>query len=66
LFVPDTGGTVVPNDQMGGSNDALVVNFNLNAIDTMTGTQFLLQNKPAIVNMIGEAYNKRGRRGPLD
>jgi hypothetical protein len=66
LFVPDSGGTVVPNDSMGGSNDALVVNFNLNAIDTMTGTQFLLQNKPAIVNMIGEAYNKRGRRGPLD
>jgi len=67
LFVPDTGGTVVPMDQMGGgSNDALVVNFNLNAIDTMTGTQFLLQNKPAIVNMISEAYNKRGRRGPLD
>jgi hypothetical protein len=67
LFVPDSGGTIVPNDQMGsGSNDALVVNFTLNAIDTMTGTQFLLQNKPAIVNMIGEAYNKRGRRGPLD
>jgi hypothetical protein len=66
LFVPDSGGTVVPNDSMGGSNDALVVNFNLNAIDTMTGTQFLLQNKPAIVSMVGEAYNKRGRRGPLD
>jgi hypothetical protein len=67
LFVPDSGGTIMPNDQMGGGgNDPLVVNFNLNAIDTMTGTQFLLQNKPAIVNMIGEAYNKRGRRGPLD
>ena len=68
LFVPDSSGTIVPNDQMGqqSKNDAIVVNFNLNAIDTMTGTQFLLQNKPAIVNMIGEAYNKRGRRGPLD
>lgn len=67
LFVPDSGGTIVPNDQMGsGSNDPLVVNFNLNAIDTMTGTQFLLQNKPAIISMVGEAYNKRGRRGPLD
>lgn len=67
LFIPDSGGTIVPNDQMGGGGgDALVVNFNLNAIDTMSGTQFLLQNKPAIVNMIGEAYNKRGRRGPLD
>lgn len=65
LFVPDSGGTIVPMDELGGS-DQLVVNFNLNAIDTMTGTQFLLQNKPAIVNMIGEAYNKRGRRGPLD
>jgi len=65
LFVPDAGGTIVPMDDM-GSGDQLVVNFNLNAIDTMTGTQFLLQNKPAIVNMIGEAYNKRGRRGPLD
>lgn len=65
LFVPDTGGTIVPMEDM-GSGDQLVVNFNLNAIDTMTGTQFLLQNKPAIINMIGEAYNKRGRRGPLD
>lgn len=48
------------------SNGGLTVNFQLYAIDTQSGVQFLLQNKPAIISMVGEAYNKRGRRGPLD
>ena len=49
-----------------GSDGGLTVNFQLYAIDTQSGVQFLLQNKPAIISMVGEAYNRRGRRGPLD
>lgn len=57
LFVPDSAGTVVPNNAMGGSN----VTFNINAIDTRTGTQFLLDNKQSIVNMIQQAGHRRGK-----
>ena len=42
---------------------ALTVNFNINAIDTQTGTQFLLANKPSILGMVQQAYNRRGQRG---
>lgn len=55
LFVPKTAGTVIPNHQlasmMGGGQ---TVNYNgpfiqsMNAIDTQTGIQFLVQNKQAI------------------
>ena len=57
LFVPDSAGTVVPNHAMGGSN----ITFNLNSIDTQTGTQFLLDNKQQIVMMIQQAGHRRGK-----
>lgn len=70
LFIPNGNGNIVPNNQLGSANavggGALNVNFTINAIDTQTGVQFLLQNKPAIIGMVGQAYNQRGRRGPLD
>lgn len=73
LFVPGKTGRVLPNDVLGstmgaqdGGNGALTVNFTINAVDTQTGVQFLLQNKPVITSMISDAYNRRGRRGPLD
>jgi len=73
LFMPNTAGTIIPNDQlsMGNGkplqdNQPLNVNFTINAIDTQTGIGFLLQNKPAIINMVSDAYNRRGRNGPLN
>ena len=57
LFVPNTSGTVVPNHAMGGAS----VVFNINAIDTQTGTQFLLDNKQQIVGMIQQAGHRRGK-----
>lgn len=42
------------------------VNFTINAIDTQTGVEFLLKNKPAIIKVVQDAYNTRGRRGPLE
>ena len=67
LFVPRTSGTVVSNEQMnamGGQGD-LTVNFNLSAIDTQTGTEFLLENKRVITGVVQEAYRRRGAQGPL-
>ena len=64
LFVPKTDGHLVPNHKLGGG-DPLTVNFNINAIDTQTGTGFLINNKKSIVGMIDEAYRKQGRRGVM-
>ena len=55
LFVPKTAGTVIPNHQLSGMmGGGQTVNYNgpfiqsMNAIDTQTGVQFLVQNKQAI------------------
>jgi len=57
---------ITPMDQISGGDGNLQVVFQIQAIDTQTGAQFLLQNKPLITSMITQAYNSRGRRGPLD
>mgnify|MGYP003341485407 FL=1 len=54
---------ITPIDQSATKDTTPTVNFTINAIDTQTGVQFLLQNKPAIVSMVSQAYNERGRRG---
>jgi hypothetical protein len=50
----------------GASDSAPVVNFTLNAVDTQTGVEFLLKNKPAIIKVVQDAYDTRGRRGPVN
>lgn len=67
VFMPGKAGTVVANEELnsiGGSGD-LSVNFTINAIDTRTGVEFLLQNKRVITGVIQEAYQRRGTQGPL-
>ena len=61
LFVPKSAGTVVPNDALGGG--ALTVNFTIQAIDSRSGTEFILNNKQQIVGVIQDAYNRRGKQG---
>ena len=68
LFVPGRSGAIVPNDALGGggsSNDTFNVNFSINAVDTQTGIEFLMKNKQVLTSVIEQAYNKRGRRGPV-
>lgn len=66
IFFPGKSGAVLPNDKLGGgSSEPLVVNFNINAIDTQTGSEFLMKNKAMIIGSVQEAYQKRGRQGPL-
>lgn len=62
MFVPNTTGQVVSNEQLAGKGET-VVNFNINAIDTQTGMEFLLKNKPQIIGMVSQAHNQRGRAG---
>jgi DNA-binding phage protein len=62
MFVPNTTGQVVSNEQLGNRGET-VVNFNINAIDTQTGMEFLLRNKPQIIGMVSQAHNQRGRQG---
>lgn len=67
LFLPGRAGTVVSNEELnsiGGQGD-LNVSFTINAIDTQTGVEFLLENKRVITGVIQEAYMRRGTSGPL-
>ena len=45
--------------------ESLTVNFNLNAIDTQTGTEFLVQNKRVITGVVQDAFRRRAQSGPL-
>ena len=45
-------------DSFGGGTN---VTFNIHAIDTQTGTQFLLDNKQQIVGMVQQAGHRRGK-----
>jgi hypothetical protein len=63
FFMPGTTGRVIPNDEMGGASQSPVVNFNINAIDTQTGTEFILKNKKQIEGVVNEAYHRRGKVG---
>lgn len=48
---------ITPMSGLGGTN----VTFQINAIDTQTGTQFLLDNKQQIVGMVQQAGHRRGK-----
>ena len=49
----------------GAGDEPVTVNFNISAIDTQTGTEFILKNKKQITGVIQQAYNTRGQSGPL-
>ena len=63
MFMPKTNGQIVPNEALNSDGGGTTVQFVLNAIDTQTGTEFLLQNKDKIVGMVTQAQNQRGRVG---
>ncbi len=49
---------ITPMDGVGGGT---TVNFNISAIDTQSGTEFILKNKQQIVSVIQQAGNKRSK-----
>ena len=72
LIVPSSNTRVFSNSQSQGmlntgrsDEGPLTVNFNLNAVSTRDGIEFLIENKNTITSVIQEAYQTRGRNGPL-
>ena len=59
LFVPDQAGTIVPNNQLGGS--VTNVSFTINAVDTRGFRSLLRNERSTIVNLINEAVTDKGR-----
>jgi phage-related minor tail protein len=62
MFMPNTTGRVISTENMSPGGES-IVNFNINAVDTQTGVEFLLKNKPQIIGMVSQAHNHRGRQG---
>ena len=67
LFVPNSTGTVVPNDQLTtGTGMAMAgevnVNFNINAVDAASFDELLLSRKGLIIGTIQQAFRQQGRR----
>ena len=68
LFVPNSNGQILANEELnaGSRNQGdLTVQFNINAIDTRTGTEFLLENKRVITGVVQDAFRRRAQAGPL-
>jgi hypothetical protein len=61
LFIPQTSGTIVPNEQMGmgGAN----INFTIVANDTRDFDKLLIERRSTITNLINQALNQQGRVG---
>jgi hypothetical protein len=54
---------VMSNEESFGGGGAPGVNITIQAIDTQTGTEFLLNNRKQIEGIIQNAYNRRGKQG---
>ena len=62
LFVPNSAGTIVSNESMGGRMGETTVNFNINAVDAAGFDELLLSRKNLIVGTIQQAFRQQGRR----
>tara|TARA_R110001606_G_scaffold93874_3_gene208348 strand:- start:8788 stop:11544 length:2757 start_codon:yes stop_codon:yes gene_type:complete len=65
LFLPGTTGRVIPNNDLGGGGET-TIQFNINSVDSRSGTQFILEQKKQIINMINSAQRQRGKMGIID
>jgi len=67
LMIPNKQGTIISNEELNapGNKGDLTVNFNINAIDTQTGTEFLIENKRVITGVVQDAFRRRATAGPL-
>ena len=58
LFVPDSAGTIVPNEALGGTTN---INFNITTVDAQSFGALLDTRRGQIVNMINTALNNKGQ-----
>lgn len=61
LFIPDTSGTIVPNNKVRDLGSTTNVNFTINATDVKGVKELLIDNRSTIVNIINGALNQKGK-----
>jgi len=59
LFLPDSAGTIVPNEKLGGGTTN--VSFNITTVDVKGFEELLTNSRGTIVGMINSAVNEQGR-----
>ena len=63
MFVPNTSGNIIPNNQMGAeAGGEVTVNFNVTAMDASSFDEMLLERKGLIIGTIQQAFRQQGRR----
>ena len=63
MFVPNAGGTIVPNNEMG--QGPVTVNFNINTVDAQGFDELLIRRRATITGIINNALTKQGKQGVL-
>ena len=58
--MPDSAGTIIPNNQL-GMGKPVTVNFNINTVDARGFNELLVNSRGVIVNMINSAVNEKGK-----
>ena len=61
MFVPDSAGTIVPNNQMGGQTINVTYSPQINALDPRTAQSVIAENAPTIVAAVRQAFNQNGQ-----
>jgi hypothetical protein len=58
IFVPQSSGTIIPNNQAGGSTN---INFTINTVDAQGVDELLTNRRSTIINVINDALNRQGK-----
>ena len=66
LFVPDTAGTIIPNNKLGGGQTINVTYApQVNALDPRTAQVVIAENAPTIVGLVRQAFERNGQQVAL-
>lgn len=66
LFVPNTAGTIVPNNQLGGGQTINVTYApQLSALDPKTAGAVIMENAPLVVGIVRQAFARNGQQAAL-
>jgi len=58
LFIPNTSGTIVPNQDMGSGTN---ITFNIQANDVRGIRELLIDNRATIINLVNQGANQKGK-----
>tara|TARA_X000001382_G_scaffold8433_4_gene6136 strand:- start:649 stop:2520 length:1872 start_codon:yes stop_codon:yes gene_type:complete len=61
LFLPDTAGTIIPNEQLPQMTGTTNINFTINTVDAQGVDELLTNRRSTIINVINDALNRQGK-----